>query len=124
MKNVIFKNIVTVNRSKEKFGKRQVKRSVSFLIVAAMLCACAPFAGRETMGEYVDDAGITASVKNKIFQDPALKMFQIHVETFQNTVQLSGFVDSVTEAAKAERLARNVQGVRNVQNTLVVRKHP
>jgi osmotically-inducible protein OsmY len=75
------------------------------------------------MGEYVDDAGITASVKNEIFQDPALKMFQIHVETFQNTVQLSGFVDSRTEAKKAEQLARNIHGVRNVRNNLVVRRH-
>lgn len=124
MRKKIFKIRVGMSNSslKGKFGKIQVKKALFFLFVMAMLCACAPFAGRETMGEYVDDAGITASVKSEIFQDPALKMFQIHVETFQNTVQLSGFVDSRTEAKKAEQLARNVHGVRKVNNNLVVRK--
>jgi osmotically-inducible protein OsmY len=49
-------------------------------------------------------------------------MFQIHVETFKNQVQLSGFVDSPAEIRRAGQIARSVQGVQDVKNNLVVRK--
>jgi osmotically-inducible protein OsmY len=90
--------------------------------IAIVLAACAAFSGRETMGQYVDDATITTSVKSRILEDPDLKMFQIHVETFQNQVQLSGFVDSSKEMARAGQVARSVEGVQDVKNNLVVRK--
>lgn len=116
MKSKIFRTVRRRN-----FEKVNVKKSLSFLLVVIVLCSCAPFMGRETTGEYIDDVGVTSSVKNKIFQDPTLKPFQIHVETFQNTVQLSGFVDSRAESQRAEQLARSVDGVQAVKNNLVVR---
>ena len=69
----------------------------SVLVVLALttsLDACAVMSGRETAGEYVDDATITTKVKAAMFDDPSLKVMQIGVETMQNVVQLSGFVDS------------------------------
>jgi hyperosmotically inducible protein len=101
----------------------KLKESLGLMSIVLLLAGCAAFSGRETAGEYVDDAGITTSVKNEIFQDPKLKMFQIHVETFKNQVQLSGFVDSQREAARAGQIARGVKGVQGVNNNLVVRKH-
>ncbi len=99
-----------------------LKKSLSLMGIVLLLVGCAVFTGRETAGEYTDDAAITASVKNEIFQDPQLKMFQIHVETFKNQVQLSGFVDSQREIARAGQIARKVEGVQGVNNNLVVRK--
>lgn len=101
----------------------KLRNALGALGIVFLLVGCAAFSGRETAGEYVDDAAITASVKNEIFQDPKLKMFQIHVETFKNQVQLSGFVDSAREIARAGQIARNVKGVQSVKNSLVVRKH-
>jgi hyperosmotically inducible periplasmic protein len=101
----------------------KLKRPLGFMSIVLLLAGCAAFSGRETAGEYVDDAGVTASVKNEIFQDPKLKIFQIHVETFKNQVQLSGFVDSQREAARAGQIARSVKGVQGVNNNLVIRKH-
>jgi osmotically-inducible protein OsmY len=46
---------------------------------------------------------------------------QIGVETMQNVVQLSGFVDSAQTKARAGELAGSVTGVREVKNDLVVR---
>ena len=77
--------------------------------------------GRETAGEYVDDATITTKVKAAMFDDPALKVMQISVETMQNVVQLSGFVDSEQTKVRAGERARSVAGVREVKNDLVVR---
>lgn len=101
---------------------RKLKSALSLMGIVLVLSGCAAFSGRETAGEYVDDAAITASVKNEIFQDPKLKMFQIHVETFKNQVQLSGFVDSPREIARAGQIAASVKGVQGVNNSLVVRK--
>lgn len=99
-----------------------LKRPLALLSVAVLVSACAAFSGRETAGEYVDDASITTSVKSNILQDSSLKMFQIHVETFKNQVQLSGFVDSAAEVSRAGQIARSVDGVQGVKNNLVLRK--
>ena len=92
------------------------------LAIVTILSACAALSGRETAGEYVDDASITASVKNALIQDSSLKAHQIHVETFKNQVQLSGFVDTPKEAVKAGQIAKGISGVKTVKNSIVVRK--
>jgi hyperosmotically inducible protein len=99
-----------------------LKRPLALLSVAVLVSACAAFSGRETAGDYVDDASITTSVKSNILQDSSLKMFQIHVETFKNQVQLSGFVDSAAEISRAGQIAKSVDGVQGVKNNLVLRK--
>lgn len=91
------------------------------LALTTSLAACAAISGRETVGEYVDDATITTKVKAAMFDDPSLKVMQISVETMQNVVQLSGFVDSEQTKARAGERARSVEGVREVKNDLVVR---
>jgi osmotically-inducible protein OsmY len=79
-------------------------------------------ASHETAGEVVDDSVVTAKVKAKLVDDPVTKAYQINVETFKGTVQLSGFVDSADAVARAERLAKDVGGVKDVKNSLQVRK--
>jgi hyperosmotically inducible protein len=91
------------------------------LALTASLAACSAMSGRETTGEYVDDSTITAKVKAALFDDSSLKSMQIGVETMQDVVQLSGFVDSEPTKARAGEVARGVEGVREVKNDLVVR---
>jgi len=79
-------------------------------------------AHHETAGESVDDSVVTAKVKAKLVDDPVTKAYQINVETFKGTVQLSGFVDSADAVSRAERLAKDVGGVKDVKNSLQVRK--
>jgi osmotically-inducible protein OsmY len=94
---------------------------IAITMFGFVLSACSVMSGRETAGQYVDDTTITARVKSAIIQHPELKARQIHVETFQGTVQLSGFIDSSKEKLKSEELARNIAGVRSVKNNLIVR---
>lgn len=98
-----------------------VKPLATALLLTVSVSACAAIYGRETTGEYVDDSAITAKVKAAIFDEPSLKSRQISVETMQNVVQLSGFVDSSQTKATAGDVARNVAGVRSVKNNLVIR---
>ena len=92
-----------------------------FLMVIATFAACASTPTRESTGEYVDDSVITTKVKSLIAKDDLLKAFQISVETYKGTVQLSGFVDSRDAVEKAGEIARGVKGVRSVKNNVVVK---
>ena len=87
----------------------------------AFVAGCAGTHQRESTGEYVDDSVITTKVKAQIFNDPLLKVLQINVETFKGEVQLSGFVNSATAAARAVAVTRSVKGVRSIKNSLVVK---
>lgn len=96
----------------------------SFIAVAAIVSGLAGCAGsnlHESTGEYFDDVILTAKVKSLILGDARVKFLQIHVESFKGIVQLSGFVDSQDAAERAVRLARTVRGVKQVNNSLIVK---
>jgi len=102
-------------------GRTWPRGALMACAVAAALAACAPMQGRETAGEYVDDAAITAKIKAELVRDKELPATQIRVETMQNVVQLSGFVDNASQKSKATQVARGIQGVKDVKNDIIVR---
>jgi osmotically-inducible protein OsmY len=91
------------------------------LLMIATFVACASTSKQEGAGEYVDDSVITTKVKSLLAADDFLKSFQIGVETFKGTVQLSGFVDSQKAVDKAVEITRSVKGVSSVKNNLIVK---
>ncbi len=99
-------------------------RLLGFMVCIVLIVAfqgCASTQKRESTGEFIDDSTITAKVKTAIFNDPALKVFQINVETFKGIVQLSGFVDSARSVGRAGEVAAGVSGVQSVKNNLIVK---
>jgi osmotically-inducible protein OsmY len=100
-----------------------LNRFLAVFIAAAMLFAmgCASTATQESTGQYIDDTTLTAKVKAAIFNEPSLKVAQINVETFKAVVQLSGFVSSSADIAKAGSVARSVGGVASVKNDIRLR---
>jgi hyperosmotically inducible protein len=91
------------------------------LALTASIAACAGTRTSESTGAYADDTAITTKVKAAILQDPALKVWDIHVVTYKNVVQLSGFVDTSQMVAHAGHVAGGVNGVKSVQNELAVK---
>lgn len=77
----------------------------------------APAPGR-TVGEKVDDAAITMKVKSRLLDDPQVKGLNIDVDTRDGVVYLTGLVRNASEKDAAIRLARETQGVRDVQANL------
>ena len=73
---------------------------------------------KEGTGEYIDDTVITTKVKAAFVADEALKATEINVETFKGVVQLSGFVKSPADIARAADVARGVEGVKSVKNDI------
>ena len=96
-------------------------RYLLVLILMATFVACASTPKQEGTGEYVDDSVITTKVKSLLAADDFLKSFQISVETYQGTVQLSGFVNSRQAADKAGEITRTVEGVKSIKNNLIVK---
>ena len=82
---------------------------------------CAVTRGQSTMGEYVDDVAITSAVKARFVGSSAVDASAISVETLNGEVQLTGFAKNATERSEAERIARDVKGVKSVQNRIAVR---
>lgn len=91
------------------------------VLVTVSLAGCAGSQTKESTGGYIDDTVVTTKVKSALFGDKEIKSSQISVETFKGRVQLSGFVNSDADAKRAVEVARKVQGVRVVENSLRVR---
>lgn len=93
--------------------------TAALIVISASGCAVSR--GQETMGAYVDDAGITTLVKARMAESKLVSASSISVETLNGTVMLSGFAKSGTEKSEAERIARSVNNVKVVKNEIAVR---
>lgn len=107
----------------ELFLKALLKNVPVFLITMCLIfmVACTSTSHRESTGEYIDDTVITARVKSVILADESLKVAEINVETYKGVVQLSGFVSSMDAQYRAVKLAREVEGVKSVENDMHVK---
>ena len=73
-----------------------------------------------TVGQTVDDAAITASVKTRLFADARTKGFDINVDTVQGVVTLTGGADSDEARRAAQEVAGQADGVILIKNELIV----
>jgi hypothetical protein len=74
----------------------------------------------ERTGTAVSDAGITAAVKAALAADPALSAIKINVTTADGVVTLAGPAPDDKSRDRAAVLAAAPEGVRSVDNRLVV----
>jgi hyperosmotically inducible protein len=98
-----------------------VIKLIAVLALIGSVAACDAISGKETAGQYVDDATITTRVRTAFAQDPVVKAREVGVETLRSEVQLSGFVRTNDEAVRAAQIAQNTPGVRAVRNNIQIR---
>jgi osmotically-inducible protein OsmY len=97
--------------------------AISLCLVGTLsTTACAVKQHQETVGQYVDGGVTTTAIKSKILTDKTLKDTTITVKTYKNMVQLSGFVHTAEQKFEAENIARNVDGVTEVDNALIIKR--
>ncbi len=72
----------------------------------------------QATGDYVDDAMITAKIKETLLADDFFKATEINVTTANGVVTLSGVVDSEQIIDKALSVANSQKSVKSVQNQL------
>lgn len=82
----------------------------------------------EKMGEISDNARValddtetTARVKTAIYSKPGLKSLKINVDTVNGVVTLTGSVESQSTFDRVTALAEAVDGVKKVENHLMVK---
>ncbi len=75
----------------------------------------------KSASEAVGDTVITGKVKAALLADSNVKGTDISVETNQGDVTLSGTVASQAQIDDAVRIARGIDGVKNVENKLTVK---
>jgi osmotically-inducible protein OsmY len=95
--------------------------AVIILLLATNLAACSSTPSRESTGEFFDSSLITAKVKTKLINDRITGGFGIKVSTYKGVVYLRGYVNSEYEKKYAAQIASSVDGVKGIENTLVVR---
>ena len=102
---------------------------ILLLITALLLTGCST--GMLTGGDYYkdqprtegvasSDATVSASVRRRMVDDPALSHYTIGVTTYKGIVTLTGSVANYRERNRAEEIAKEVSGVRSINNEIVV----
>jgi hyperosmotically inducible protein len=77
---------------------------------------------KQSASEYASDAVVTTKVKGAFVAQSALSALDIGVETVDGKVTLTGTVGTAAEVELASHVARDVEGVKQVQNDLQVDK--
>ena len=106
-----------------RFTHRSLSAAALAVALAFGLGACATDSDKkQSAGEYLDDAALTAKVKTSIATDAGARTAAaVNVETFRGIVQLSGFVDNQDQANRAVDAAKKVTGVKSVKNDLRIK---
>jgi len=86
-----------------------------------LLTGCQSTRDERASGQVVDDNRITAQVKDGLSHEPVYKFNDVDVKTFGGVVQLSGFVNSDQQRARAGELAQQVTGVSKVVNGITLK---
>ena len=89
-------------------------------VPAVSLAADADSAAEKT-GEYIDDSVITTKVKAALLAEKNLKSLDVSVKTTDGVVTLSGKVVSSAQIEQAEDVAKHVEGVKDVHNSLTLK---
>ncbi len=72
----------------------------------------------QTMTEKVEDGWITTKIKSDFAMDKTVSAMNIHVNTDNGVVHLSGPAKNPDEVNRAIQIARNVKGVKSVRNEM------
>ncbi|HEV2613453.1 MAG TPA: BON domain-containing protein [Gammaproteobacteria bacterium] len=98
----------------------------TLVLGALILCCGVSFAAQTEVPAVVADSVITTKIKSsyaheKLFGTKDISMMGVTVTTKDGIVHLAGTVDNQLQADNAVKLAKEVDGVKSVDSTLVVR---
>jgi hyperosmotically inducible protein len=86
------------------------------------LCGCAGNRYEQSTGEHIDDKATSMRVKRALEDDSQYRYPDVQVQTFKGTTQLSGFVNTGDQKSRAAEIAKNVEGVKDVENNISVKE--
>ena len=99
-------------------------RKTTLAILAAMpiaLAGCNVMRGESTPSEYIDDVSLTTQIKGKMADDPAVDALDVNVDVKNAKVTLTGLASTPAEKSAATKIARDVRGVKSVDNQIDIK---
>jgi hyperosmotically inducible protein len=85
-----------------------------------MTIAKTPAKPRETMGDKIDDASITAQVKSSLMSHRSTSALKTKVETTDGVVTVSGIAKNDAEKTLVTKLVTDINGVSSVVNNMTI----
>ena len=95
------------------------------LLLGVTGCATGSATGsghEQSTGQQLDDHNTSSLVRAALAEDTQYKFDGVKVETFNGTVQLSGFVASRDQKSRAGDRAGKVAGVKAIRNNITVKE--
>lgn len=81
---------------------------------------CAGNSNERSTGQYIDDKTLQHQVRSALSDNGEYKFDNVNVDVYRGTVQLSGFVQTSDQKDKAKEIAKNIQGVTDVENNITI----
>jgi hyperosmotically inducible periplasmic protein len=78
----------------------------------------------ESVGSSIEDAWIHTKVRSKLLREGEFPGGSVNVDVKDNAVTLRGDVSTAENKAKAGEIARSIDGVKSVNNRLVIKPKP
>jgi predicted amino acid-binding ACT domain protein len=98
-----------------------MRRAVALVLVLSIVAlGVRPAHAARTVGQIIDDAGITASVTAKLASERLSNLYKIDVKVYEGVVTLSGTVDTPERRERIGQLASWTNGVKGVVNNVQV----
>lgn len=117
--NIMIKSSTNMGKALNVLG---VILTLSAAALVGGLTGCAGDRYTQSTGERIDDKAGSSRVRSALSSDTQYKYGDVTVQTFKGVVQLSGFVNSRDQKNRAGELAKNVEGVKGVENNITVKE--
>ena len=107
--------------TKEKVATFGLALCLGLSVTATLLTGCKGDQYSRSTGEYIDDKALAYRVSGALHDNAEYKFSSVDVKSFRGTIQLSGFVNTQEQKTRAGEIAKQVQGVQNVENNVTVK---
>jgi hyperosmotically inducible protein len=95
---------------------RHSMKLVALTAATLLASGCNLMKGKETSGQYVDDATIATRAKAALVKDSTVSATDFNVDVYKGQVTLTGVAKTSSEVTRAIEDIKNVPGVQSVKN--------
>lgn len=95
---------------------RHSKHLIAFAAATLIVSGCSVMKGKETTGQYVDDATLLTRAKAALVKDSTVSATDFNIDVYKGNVTLSGVAKSPGEIDRAIEDIKTVPGVRSVKS--------
>jgi osmotically-inducible protein OsmY len=95
---------------------RHSTRILALTAVTVLATGCNLMKGKETTGQYVDDATLATRAKAALVKDSTVSATDFNIDVYKGNVTLSGVAKTPSEVNRAIEDIKAVAGVQSVKN--------